>query len=85
LPDSELVNVELQDNNYKRNLLRHGSFLKKIPLIYSLISKLHKALNKKNPALAYWVRKKIYRFGKVSQTRKANRLAQIQCIVRKLK
>lgn len=83
LPDSQIEDIRLQDNGYRRYLLANGSRPGSVAyIVKNLVGRLFYGLLKctgidKN-RLREWLRHP------VDQTKWADRCAQIQCIVRKV-
>ncbi len=79
LPNSQLVNIELQDNHYDRRLLKHGPIDKNI--FTYILNKIHPKIKNIFPKTAKAINN---RYNTVDQTRNPVTLAQIQCIIKKL-
>jgi SAM-dependent methyltransferase len=81
LPDSQLVNLQLQDHGYDRGELRFGRQAK---FFYRVVRRLEREFRERFGRTSAWVEGYLMN-GQPDQTRKPGVLAQIQCIVKKVK
>jgi SAM-dependent methyltransferase len=82
LPGGELVSLVLQDHGYDRRLLRHGPDTPPVWWRHGLVRAYRGLLRAGLPRLAPVDRWQAQWFA-IDQTKRADTLAQIQCIVRK--
>lgn len=82
LPGGELVSLELQDHGYDRRLLRQGPDTSPVWWRHGLIRAYRALLRAGLPRLGAVDRWQTRWFA-IDQTKRADTLAQIQCIVRK--
>jgi SAM-dependent methyltransferase len=84
LPGGELVSLALQDHGYDRRLLRHGESAAIGPLLRFGFRAYHGLRHRGLPRLPFveWSQS---RFVALDQTARTDALAQIQCIVRKVR
>lgn len=85
LPGAELVSVQLQDHGYDRRLLRHGESAPAGTAVRFLFRAYHRLRRDGLMWRMTWFENWLARFLPVDQTRRPDTLAQIQCIVRKVR
>lgn len=78
LPEGELVDIRLQDQNYDRKLLRHQA---PPNLLFRALFRLYSEVHQRTGITLTPLRWLLWRY---DQTQKPDTLAQIQCIVKKL-
>ncbi len=84
LPNSEIISLELQDNNYDRSLLNHGN-IKLIGKVFIFFCVIYRRLKKMGFLKIPVMEDLSYKYFLSHQTFRPDVLAQIQCILKKSK
>jgi SAM-dependent methyltransferase len=83
LPSSELVEIQLQDIDYDRSLLKFGEQYPIAAKVSRQLQKLYWWQRSRTNIRWHWLESKYDRINMVDQTLRKDVLAQIQCVVRK--
>jgi hypothetical protein len=83
LPNSELVEIQLQDTKYDRSLLKLGEQHYIAAKVSKRLQKFYRWQHSHTNIRWHWLESKYDAINVVDQTLRREALAQIQCIVRK--